>query len=351
MTATAAADTPEGAPDPGLLGRLPFHALLLGAWPALSLWSSNAGEVRPTEAWPFVWLPAAAAVLATAVLTFALRRDPRRAALVVSVLAVATLMGGRVVGVPDRAPTLVALGAVAVALAVLAWRLAEPIVAGVTRVLNVMALVLVLLTLPAIVPSLSGEGTAAADVITADGGSRANIWYVIPDRYPRADTLDEVFDFDNSAFLDGLEERGFDVGSEALANYPKTAHSLASTWNLEYLDDLIDLDAEAAADGSDWGALYALLRDHTLGRTLQAAGYEYVHMGTWWSPTAQSASADRNLRLDARSEFEGVFINATVLASFIDVDTTPGATGEEIREGLTDLNYAYTTYQLSLIHI
>ena len=111
MTATAAADTPEGAPDPGLLGRLPFHALLLGAWPALSLWSSNAGEVRPTEAWPFVWLPAAAAVLATAVLTFALRRDPRRAALVVSVLGVATLMGGRVVGVPDRAPTLVALGA------------------------------------------------------------------------------------------------------------------------------------------------------------------------------------------------------------------------------------------------
>ncbi len=353
MTTTAAAPEPEApadaADDRGLLARIPFHALLLGAWPALVLWSSNASEVRPAEAWPFVWIPAVVTLVATIALTLVLRRDPRRAALVVSVLAVGTLMGGRVVGVPGRVQVVVAVTVAGAGLLVLARRIAPTTVAAATRIVNVMAFVLVLLTLPAIVPSLSGEGAGAAEVLAADGGSRADIWYLIPDRYPRADTLDDVFDFDNTPFLDGLEARGFDIGTEALANYPKTAHSLASTWNLDYLDDLIDLDAEAAADGSDWGALYALLRDHTLGRTLQAAGYQYTHMGTWWSPTAQSASADRNLRLDARSEFEGVFVTATVWSSFIDVDTTPGATTAEIREGWSDLSFAYTNYQLDTL--
>ena len=104
-----------------------------------------------------------------------------------------------------------------------------------------------------------------------------DIFYVVPDRYPRADVLREVFDHDNGPFVSWLEDRGFQVADGALANYPKTAHSLAATWNMAPVDELVP---DPPADGGDWQPLYALLRDHRLGRLLTDAGYEYVHVGT-----------------------------------------------------------------------
>lgn len=339
---------PEVDAATGRLSRWPLHVVLLAMWPALTLWSSNANEVRAREALPFVWAPVLVATLAVIVLRQVYRRKVARLAIIVALMTGVTLLGGRAAGGLSRVTTVVVLLVVA-GLVVLGVRLLSDTATGrLTEALNVIGIVLVALTLVAIVPSLGGEGQGAATTIAANGGSGADIWYLIPDRYPRADTLEETFDYNNEPFLSGLEERGFDVATQSLANYPKTAHSLASTWNLEYLDDLIDLDAQ---DGSSWGPLYALLREHTLGKTLQESGYEYSHLGTWWSPTALSDSADRNIRLDARSEFAGVFLNGTLLGAFAEVDDNPGATGTEIREGFRDLNFNYTSYQLDQLDI
>ena len=63
-----------------------------------------------------------------------------------------------------------------------------------------------------------------------------DIYYIIPDSYPRADVLLETFDYDNTPFLNALEERGFHIVDESYSNYPKTQMSLASSMNLDYLD-------------------------------------------------------------------------------------------------------------------
>lgn len=125
--------------------------------------------------------------------------------------------------------------------------------------------------------------------------------------------LETVFDFDNTPFLSTLEDRGFQVADRALANYPKTAHSLAATWNLATLDELIP---DPPADGSDWKPLYDLLRDHRLGEILTDAGYEYTHLGSWFGPTATATSADRVLRVDTDSEFVTVWQTQTLLPAF-----------------------------------
>lgn len=341
-----AAGQPASAPTT-VLGRVAVHPVFVAAWPALTLWSSNANEVLADEAWPFVWMPAVLAALATGLVTLLVRRDHRRAAVVVSTVTAAALLGGRVVEAPEVWAAVTFLGVLAIVLVGWMREIGETALGAVTAILNVLAVVLVLLTLPAVVPSLSGEGGEAADAIVANGGTASDVWYLIPDRYPRADTLETVFDFDNTPFLEALEERGFDVGDAALSNYPKTAHSLASTWNLDYLEELVDLDD---ASGNDWGPVYRLMRDHVLGRTLQRAGYEYTHLGSWWSPTALVDIADRNVRLDARSEFAGVWVTSTLGAQLQgEVDTTPGATGQEIREGFRDLNYDYTVFQLDAL--
>lgn len=67
-----------------------------------------------------------------------------------------------------------------------------------------------------------------------------DIYYIILDGYARADVLESRYGIDNSDFLEQLERRGFYIADEAMANYPTTSLSLASSLNMEYLNDLDD---------------------------------------------------------------------------------------------------------------
>ena len=54
--------------------------------------------------------------------------------------------------------------------------------------------------------------------IKANGNS-PNIYILLLDGYPRADTLAERYDFDNRPFLEELRDRGFDVAERSRTNY------------------------------------------------------------------------------------------------------------------------------------
>ena len=58
-----------------------------------------------------------------------------------------------------------------------------------------------------------------------DPAVKPDIYYIILDRYANADTLSEIYDFDNEPFLHELEARGFSIAHHAWANYFKTALS------------------------------------------------------------------------------------------------------------------------------
>lgn len=335
----AAADQP---PAVRVIGRVPWHPVLAALWPGLALWAANVSEVLPDEVLPALWQPLLAAGVLWVVAALALR-STARGAIVTTVAAIAALNAGRVTG--ESAPgtaVLVGVGVLVVAAAVLAWWLPRWTLLPVTTVLNVTATVVVLLSIPPILTTWGpGAGTATARGAGVEaGGALAgrDIWYVIPDRYPRADTFAEVFGFDNTPFLSWLEDRGFQVADRALANYPKTAHSLAATWNLAPIEELVP---DPPADGGDWQPLYALLRDHELGRILTDTGYEYVHVGTWWSPTSTAESADRVLRVDTDSEFVGVWRSQTVWPAIAGTDDE-----EEGDLSLRERNRRYSSYQL-----
>src|SRR5215211_3533742 len=65
-----------------------------------------------------------------------------------------------------------------------------------------------------------------------------DIYYIILDGYGRADMLQTIHGFDNSKFVNALEERDFVVASRSQSNYPRTIVSLSSSLNMQYLDKM-----------------------------------------------------------------------------------------------------------------
>ena len=123
-----------------------------------------------------------------------------------------------------------------------------------TPLLNIVAAVLILF--PAI--SIASYGIDVGGSVSADEGKLSelrgeqeaearmsqvagpDIYFIIPDGYQRADTLLDSYDYDNSAFIEGLQERGFYVASSSRSNYLNTNYSLNTSLNLMYYHEFPD---------------------------------------------------------------------------------------------------------------
>jgi hypothetical protein len=69
--------------------------------------------------------------------------------------------------------------------------------------------------------------TSSMPAYQLDASGAPNIYVMLLDGYPRADTLRDTFSIDNRGFLESLETRGFTVSDEARTNYNKTWLTMA----------------------------------------------------------------------------------------------------------------------------
>lgn len=104
-----------------------------------------------------------------------------------------------------------------------------------------------------------------------------DIYYIILDSYPGEDSLRQEFGFDNSSFLGYLEDRGFDINNEALSNYYRSAYSIASTLNMDYIHDLA---TRSEVNNLDGFALSRVIRQSAIRRILSGFGYQTVSFST-----------------------------------------------------------------------
>jgi len=305
-----------------------LHPFLFATFPILALYAANVKEgVTVGDVAPVLVVVLAATGAATLLARWAFR-DAARAGIAVSGLVLlffsyghvgSAINGWEVGGVPlDQHRYLLSLWALlSVAVMVVAARLRSSL-AQVTRGLNVVAAALVLLNVVSVAvfearTDVGGrEVLAMGDVVLRHSASERppDIYYIVLDRYGGQETLREVLGFDNREFLGSLEDQGFFVASESRANYPRTYFSLASTLNLEHLGFLTE-SMGAASD--DTRPLISLIRDHRVGRSLKAAGYRYIHIGSWWGPTTSSPLADFNVPYGGLPEFPSVLLQTTPL--------------------------------------
>ena len=144
-------------------------------------------------------------------------------------------------------------------------------------------------------------------------GPRRDIYYIVLDRYGNADQLREVYDFDNDRFIADMTAEGFSFPGPAFANYQRTAHSLASTLNLNYLDPLAALVGE---NSGNWRPLYALLEETQVHRFLDRQGYRLLHFGSWWNPTRINRLAEENHNWWAIPEFLRLYVGSSLVGYF-----------------------------------
>lgn len=142
-----------------------------------------------------------------------------------------------------------------------------------TPFLNLTAGVLLVFQIINVAGASSGATVRAPQLFTEMtqdvDGDRPDVYHIILDAYGRDDALGE---YDNSSFLEALEERGFYVAREATSNYRDTIESLASSLNLAYLHDIEPRPPESRNDA------IALVQSNALAATLKSLGYTYVHL-------------------------------------------------------------------------
>jgi len=308
--------------------QLIVHPFLFAIFPVLSLFSHNTGEVSFSEIILPTLILLMLAIVLLAVFTFTLG-NTAKAAIVTSVfflLACSYMhiyhltdwrIGGCMIG---RHRYLMPAWLLVFGCCAYFIKITNKNLINSTRILNILGAFLVIIPLVAIVSYKFKTKNVAWDVRTMEeietgkgyyGTSHTlrDIYYIILDRYPCASTLRRIWNFDNTDFLDYLTDRGFYVASESRSNYLKTAHSLASSLNMDFINYLSD---QLGEESNDWLPLYQMLQDYRVWRFLKQKGYKYMHFGSWWGPTSRNKHADINFRLGRVPEFSSMLFRSTI---------------------------------------
>ena len=313
---------------------IPIHPFLVAAYPIVFLFAVNADEQVTLDP---IWAPLALALGITAVVLSVLAlllRDWRRAALLTTVALIGFFGYGHAwtaaSGFLSSQWPLIGAWILVVGIALFAaWR-AGPVIRPVTRGLNLVAALALIMNGGVMADTMVALGTvqpvdgaaSPLELSPPDGEDLPDVYYIILDRYAGPTALRETYDFDNEPFLTALEDRGFSIARHAHANYIKTPLSLGSSLNIDYLD--ADALAEEAVDGADREPIHRVLGDHLVVPTaLKELGYRYLHLGNWWTPTISNVDADRVFHFEGQDEFSTVLAQTTLLRAFSEPETAP----------------------------
>ena len=306
-----------------------LHPFLLALFPALFLYSRNMGEF-PTGVVCVPLLKAVGLTIAGFALLLALLKDRARAGLSLSLFLVLFSSYGHlrtalyslplpIDSLPYRAHTI--LFPLVCALFVV---LSLPLLkrgrsfSDLTRVLNVSAMLLLIMTLFRIGAFKVETRDAERFVVDEElfGGIEIplvkqeeppNIYYIVLDAYPRADNLRELYGHGNGSFLEFLSSRGFFVADRATSNYSRTILSLSSSLNFAYLDPLV----LRVGDGTtNLKPLRRILEENRARRLLSRLGSRFVAIRSGFQNT-DLKNADIYLTPGQRGEFEAALIRTT----------------------------------------
>jgi hypothetical protein len=114
------------------------------------------------------------------------------------------------------------------------------------------------------------------------GGVKPDIYYIILDAYARDDAMQAIFDLDNIPFLEELSGLGFYVARCAQSNYAQTQLSLASSLNLDYLQNLSDVYQPGSTSRV---GISELIHHNAVRQALEAMGYQSVAFETGFKGT------------------------------------------------------------------
>jgi hypothetical protein len=186
-----------------------------------------------------------------------------------------------------------------------------------------------------------------ADAAKADGtkaiGHKPNVYYLLFDRYANDTTLKNVYDYDNTPFLDFLSGQGFVNRKDAYSNYPFTMQSISSTVSMAYHTEL---GKQFRNDSKDFQTSYpyrTLISEPPVAEVLKQNGYQYNQVSSWWDFTRNVPAADTEPSESFRLRVMGKNFWLTDLQRDIQ---NKSVFGPLLRKGMTFGHTAVIKYQL-----
>jgi hypothetical protein len=186
-----------------------------------------------------------------------------------------------------------------------------------------------------------------------------DIYYIVLDGYGRQDVLSRIYDLDSTDFIDFLKSRGFYVAERSRSNYIQTALSLASSMNLDYVNDISDLLGE---DSTNRGPLNARIHNNYAMDFLERVGYQLMAFNTGLVATSIEEvdvylpSEDNPYFRSSLPEtwllnpFEGLLLETTAISALFDLATQfRGSYIEAVVDPLYEVHRARITYTLDAI--
>lgn len=267
---------------------LVFHPFLFAVFPILFLFAYNIDEVPATD----LLLPIVVVIIGTLILLLSLRlitKSYNKIGIITSYFLILFFSYGHIRDVifePRGAKaqlepnlfmaSLWAFLFITVAFLIIRSRRNFSIF---TKFLNIVAISLVAISLINIgiyevktfnlMPETTSESPASLNL--ENSRNLPDIYYIILDRYLREDTLKEVFNYDNSGFINYLTNKGFYVATKSRSNYGETIKSMASSLNMDYYPTA----EEQASSPFD-------IRNNKVSQLLKSVGYRYIFVGGNW---------------------------------------------------------------------
>lgn len=290
-----------------------WHPFLIAIFPVLFLLAHNSHTVSISEA----VLPVLIVLIVTAMLLAVVHlwfRNIARSAILASFVLLLFFTSEQVVTLIGRHEFILTLIwiMIAIPVAVVLSRSSRTF-ANPNFVLNVVAVYLVVFQLGMIgYSSISRDGVKQLSSIEASNINGIDylpdIYYIICDGYGRADVLENLFNYDNSDFVNFLRQEGFYVADSSHANYGQTLLSLMSSLNIDYLFDL----SQSLSESYTHRLLLAKrLHNNRVFDYLNAIGYSTVALSTGYK-LSEIRSADYFVEADMGfSEFQNILLNIT----------------------------------------
>jgi len=308
----------------------PWHVLFFALFPVIGLLANNTGQVNYAVA----YRPLALTIIISALLLLIakwLLHDWQKAGLLVTLLSalffsyghvysyfedaeVAGLLVGR-----HRVLVVLWLGLLVLAALWIAKRRDLRILTSSLNAITIFLLVFPLYTLISFwysnldthVTKLSKDPYLDSPTPLQASPDSPDVYFFVLDQYARSDILTEYFEYDNSAFLNGLRELGFYVAACSQSNYPNTNYSLTATLNYDYVSSLGE---DFAPGNTSLNPIHQALWNNRVKDTFRQLGYQVIAFETGYNFTElEDADIFYKLSSNKISNFEALLLRNSAM--------------------------------------
>lgn len=304
----------------------PWYPIAISAYPVLALLSANVGQVQPSAGIrPLLVSVVFGGLLFFIIWLFVSSRQAHKAAFLTTLLLTLFFTYGHAyIYIDEKYPESnytiwLAIGWIILLVLAIFWATRPQLTfASSASTLNTVAIALIVMSLWQTVSGASprsthtlGSENAPVDSDLVTPANPPDVYFFLLDSYARADLLSRAYGFDNSDFINELEQRGFFVAKCSQSNYVRTEISLGSSLNMQYLQDLNDV---FQPDTTARRVLWDSLKHNAVRYNFENMGYETVSFSTgfaWLDINDADHYVSPPPVSSGMTEFEGLFLRTT----------------------------------------